>query len=371
MRRQEGMMPLRLNPLFDPDKKIFPKVDQLAVEGVVAVKRLNRKLNREISSEKALDALSRSLCHESFLKLKETYSLKESDKYFKYTETWGAIGDYNIPELGLFYSEYRLRHELNIHFSQAIDLKHRIDRIDSYYQLAKMRNAKSRLSNISRWYDGNIVLTSWDRIKYGISQLSIENNSVRLMGDWPMCFYGRYKNKISLNYELIDRQMSPVFLMDYMYVAAPAYFPTSRCLEHFVCRIIDLLITKYDLAIERSPLFHFAKPIHDILTRHYNFETRQLNSTQYKIELLYLPRQKPRRLEIDPITLGERVKQIRTERGMTQEDLAFESGLTKKTISSIENNHHDNSKLSTIKALARALEVSTTELLSFTDPDFS
>jgi len=64
----------------------------------------------------------------------------------------------------------------------------------------------------------------------------------------------------------------------------------------------------------------------------------------------------------DAKKLGGNLKKIRTEKNITQTDLAEKLGVDKSFISNIENGKN-NPTLSTITNLAQALGVSTNELL--------
>ncbi|MDR1996931.1 MAG: helix-turn-helix domain-containing protein [Candidatus Margulisbacteria bacterium] len=64
--------------------------------------------------------------------------------------------------------------------------------------------------------------------------------------------------------------------------------------------------------------------------------------------------------------IGRRIKQLRKERGLTREKLAFENGLSKPTITRIERNEFDP-KLSTLLKIARGLDLKVAELLSGLD----
>lgn len=59
---------------------------------------------------------------------------------------------------------------------------------------------------------------------------------------------------------------------------------------------------------------------------------------------------------------GEILQDLRTSRGLSQEDLAHESGMDRTSISLWERGHHSPS-LDTLFALARALEVSASEII--------
>jgi transcriptional regulator with XRE-family HTH domain len=59
--------------------------------------------------------------------------------------------------------------------------------------------------------------------------------------------------------------------------------------------------------------------------------------------------------------LGKAVRQLREERGMTQEVLAQEAGVTVGHMSMIERGH-SNPTWATVKAVARALSVSMTKV---------
>jgi transcriptional regulator with XRE-family HTH domain len=70
----------------------------------------------------------------------------------------------------------------------------------------------------------------------------------------------------------------------------------------------------------------------------------------------------------DAQIFGERIRTLRTERGLTQERLAGKADLTTGFVNNVENGNKTPS-LTTILKLARALEVDASELLSnFTLP---
>lgn len=54
--------------------------------------------------------------------------------------------------------------------------------------------------------------------------------------------------------------------------------------------------------------------------------------------------------------MGYKVKEIREAKGMTQEELEIKSGVSRQTISAIENGKCGNVKTGTLMAIARALE---------------
>lgn len=57
------------------------------------------------------------------------------------------------------------------------------------------------------------------------------------------------------------------------------------------------------------------------------------------------------------------LKKIREKKGLSKVHLAKISGISRKTIEFIENKSSKNTKLSTIEALANALDVEINELL--------
>ncbi len=61
---------------------------------------------------------------------------------------------------------------------------------------------------------------------------------------------------------------------------------------------------------------------------------------------------------------GQRVRELRRERGMTQEQLSFEIGADNSYIANIENAHRDI-PLSRIRMIAKALNIEPYELLKF------
>ena len=54
--------------------------------------------------------------------------------------------------------------------------------------------------------------------------------------------------------------------------------------------------------------------------------------------------------------MGYRLKEAREAKGITQEELERKSGVSRQTISAIENNRVGDVKIGTLKALAKALE---------------
>lgn len=60
---------------------------------------------------------------------------------------------------------------------------------------------------------------------------------------------------------------------------------------------------------------------------------------------------------------GERVKTLRIDRGWTQEDLAYKSGVGRVFISQLENGHKDVC-LGVMDALAGCFKISLSELLN-------
>lgn len=67
-------------------------------------------------------------------------------------------------------------------------------------------------------------------------------------------------------------------------------------------------------------------------------------------------------MKSESVKLGKNLKRIRTERNITQGDIVRTLGVSRSFISNIENGK-TNPTLSTITSLARALGVSSDELL--------
>jgi transcriptional regulator with XRE-family HTH domain len=68
-----------------------------------------------------------------------------------------------------------------------------------------------------------------------------------------------------------------------------------------------------------------------------------------------------RRSERPQPALGKAIRQFRQERGITQEALGSDAGITGRTLSLIEQGHA-NPTWDTVKAIAKALGVSLSEL---------
>lgn len=64
--------------------------------------------------------------------------------------------------------------------------------------------------------------------------------------------------------------------------------------------------------------------------------------------------------------LGAAVRELREKRGISQEDLAHEAGITTSTVSLIERGR-SNPTWSTVKNLARALNVSLAEFAALAE----
>jgi transcriptional regulator with XRE-family HTH domain len=64
--------------------------------------------------------------------------------------------------------------------------------------------------------------------------------------------------------------------------------------------------------------------------------------------------------------LGEAVRRIREKRGMTQERLAQDAGVTTGTVSLVERGR-SNPAWGTVKAIAKGLEISISDLAGLAD----
>lgn len=60
--------------------------------------------------------------------------------------------------------------------------------------------------------------------------------------------------------------------------------------------------------------------------------------------------------------MGYRLREIREEKGITQEELEKASGVSRQTISAIENNNNYQAKTGTLIALARAMGTTVDKL---------
>lgn len=62
-------------------------------------------------------------------------------------------------------------------------------------------------------------------------------------------------------------------------------------------------------------------------------------------------------------TIGSKIKRLRLEKDMTQEELAVKAGIPYATLIKIEGDTVKNPTINTLQKLAQALEVSVDELL--------
>ena len=60
--------------------------------------------------------------------------------------------------------------------------------------------------------------------------------------------------------------------------------------------------------------------------------------------------------------IKNRLKELRTERGISQEELAEKSGISRATLSKIENNEEANVNTRTIAKLAEIFEVRPSDI---------
>lgn len=60
--------------------------------------------------------------------------------------------------------------------------------------------------------------------------------------------------------------------------------------------------------------------------------------------------------------MGYRLKEIREQKKLTQEELEKASGVSRQTISAIENNDEYQAKTGTLMALARAMDVTIDQI---------
>ena len=62
------------------------------------------------------------------------------------------------------------------------------------------------------------------------------------------------------------------------------------------------------------------------------------------------------------MNIGNTIRTLRKEKGLSQEDLSFESGLAPRTIAQLENNG-TNTRITTLIKVCKALNVELSELI--------
>lgn len=65
------------------------------------------------------------------------------------------------------------------------------------------------------------------------------------------------------------------------------------------------------------------------------------------------------------LKLGKKIKELRNKKKLTQEELAFETGIDYKYLQRIEGKTPPNLKIETLEKLANALNVHPSKLLDF------
>lgn len=63
------------------------------------------------------------------------------------------------------------------------------------------------------------------------------------------------------------------------------------------------------------------------------------------------------------MTIAENVKNIRKEKGMTQEELSKASGISRNSISDIETDAHSNTTIYVLCQLCRALKLTPNDII--------
>lgn len=330
----------------------YPSVRYLEVEAVVAI----RKSAPWVSIELAQDILARALIYPDLPSLTRTYNIGDKDKFFTNYEACYGHGDYNITQTGFYFCLYVLRNELKLQFRRAWKLKSKLDKLVIYDEFIDRKNVVVNDIDFTRFFSGNIRITDPERVQMGIEWLR-RKKAVRLMGDWPVSFYSRFHTDCHLDSEIIDNRQTSVLLLESFQIECPGYFciPTSR--QHFVCGVFDRFIQFNNLAVDYRFLMTYGREILDVITNHYSYEHLIIDSTFFgSREVILLPKQAPREFEISPVSIGERLWQIRKRKGLSQEQLAEKSNLSRETIINIENDVTKPS-FKSLMSLAKALDI--------------
>jgi transcriptional regulator with XRE-family HTH domain len=67
------------------------------------------------------------------------------------------------------------------------------------------------------------------------------------------------------------------------------------------------------------------------------------------------------------MTIGEAIKSIREERGISQDKVEAKTGIKRGYLSKIENGHNDNPTLKTLCKIAEALQVKLSGIIKMVD----
>jgi DNA-binding XRE family transcriptional regulator len=82
----------------------------------------------------------------------------------------------------------------------------------------------------------------------------------------------------------------------------------------------------------------------------------------YVIILLFSIREKKEATMLAVVYIGDRLREVRARRLLTQEELAEKSGVSPSTVANVERDHREP-HFRTIRKLAKALDVDPTELV--------
>lgn len=67
------------------------------------------------------------------------------------------------------------------------------------------------------------------------------------------------------------------------------------------------------------------------------------------------------------MTIGEAIKKVRGEKGISQNDIEKRTGIKRDYLSKIENNHNNNPKFKTLCKIAEALQVKLPDIIGMVD----
>ena len=322
------------------------------------------------SRSRGLDVLAKALLYKDFQSLCESYNINESNKVFDSDLiAENAVIVHDISS-GFFFSEFVLGEELGLEYEAAYALKRAID---SYYCSGTGSS------------HGNIECANLYKLRHSSVKMD-KAEETRTVFYFPVRFYCRNGSHsfwltCGDHYEDVN-----ALWCDDLSCRYPDYFLTYDNFKFYFKKILRILLASHHMIIadtivrkweeNNSGCYQYLQDnfeSHNVYGYGWNGNKRYgllLPSTRQSLheKLTRSKRQAPIK-GIDELTftqtyeinLSRNLKCLRKERGITQEELAYDAGISARSISSIESG--GGIRFATLKKLAKALHITVESLI--------
>lgn len=305
-------------------------------------------------SSNLLDGLSKALMFKDFHHLSKFYN-HYSKEYFP-DELLLEEYQYDVTQLGFYFSEYILASEFNIDLESACILK---NKIDHYYQPTGIMSY------------GNILFSDLRLVDQQLDKIVIQKEHGRLMFSYPLSFYASKRN---LGFQMMGGDcinQSPFLLDDFSCISLP-YFTNRISCETHIKKILDSILDKDSLVIPLKCFNHendYRNWILQSIMDNYNCQIGY--NLTYK-DVLYLQKQdsqnrllkRAEKQSNDDIHLnsiieyleniGLNIRELRKKKKIIQSKLAEDSNVSQKQIGNIERKK-SNPSILTVRLILETL----------------